>query len=126
MNNHKFRPPLHRPDTMAISNKNSRFSNVQCHAYKFFGHTITHCGLLPKVLAIIQFQSKNAKQCDNVLQKYISQNSVSSKKTFVRALQQAQVLSNGYDSDDLMENDLVIHLFHDNDINLESIESSLE
>ena len=126
MNDHNFCSPRHRPDTRAISDKNSRFSNVQCHACKFFGHTITHCGLLPKVLAILQFQSKNAKQCDNVLQKYISQNSVSSKKTFVRALQQAQVLPDGYDSDDLMENDLVINSFHDNDINLESLESSLE
>ena len=125
-NHQQTRPPRTRPSTTNHNKQQYRFSNAQCHACKYFGHTINHCGLLPKVLAILLFKSKNEKQCETVLQKYIAQNSVSSKKTFVRALQQAQVLPDADDSDDLMDDDLIVHSFHDNEINLEAIDTNME
>ena len=109
-------PPPDR--TQTISNR--QFSKVQCHGSKLFGHSITHCSLLPLVLAVVQFQSNNKTQCETILQKHISQNSVSSKKTFVRALQQAQVLSEAEDSDDLMDDDLIINALQDNNINMDN------
>lgn len=126
---HDNRTRLSRPHShtrSASSTNNQRFSKVQCNACKFFGHTITHCSLLPKVLAINQYQSSNKSQCETILRKHISQNSVSSKKTFVRALQQAQVLPEAEDSDDLMDNELVVNVLQDNDIQLEDADHTSE
>ena len=91
-----------------------RFTNVQCHACKLFGHSITHCKLLPKVLAIMQFKHSNKQQCDNVLSAHITNNSVESKKSFVRVLQQANVLPDDEDSDVYMEDDIVVNTMTDN------------
>ena len=64
-------------------NLNPKFSKVKCHACKQFGHIVTHCHLLPKVLAILQFKTKNEEQCNKVLQQHAANNTVSSKRTFV-------------------------------------------
>ena len=101
-----------------------RFTKVQCHACQVFGHSVTHCTLLPRVLAILRFQEKNSQQCDTVLQKHITQNSISSKKTFVRALQQAHVLPDDNDSDQYMDEDIIIQAIIDNDIDVENIQIS--
>ena len=105
------------------SNENPRhkFSKTQCHACKQFGHVVTHCRHLPVVLAILQFKSKNEEQCTKVLQQHIANNTVSSKRTFVRALQMAQVLPDNDDSDFLLDDDIIINTLQDNDIDIDTI-----
>lgn len=105
------------------SNSNSpKYTKTQCHACKQFGHIVTHCHLLPKVLAILHFKSKNEEQCKHVLTQHISNNTISSKRTFVRALQMAQVLPDTEESDTYLEDDIIVHAINDNDINLDDIE----
>jgi len=111
----------HAPRT-SFTPKKQRFTKIQCHACQKFGHVVTHCTLLPLVLAILRFHSKNKEQCETVLKKHIEQNSVSSKKTFVRALQHAEVLSDGDDSDHHMEADIVVHSIIDNDIHIDDLQ----
>ena len=118
------RPPhKYSSNTTPSFTPRNRYTKIQCHACQKFGHMVTHCTLLPLVLAILQFQSKNRDQCNNVLQKHITQNSVSSKKTFVRALQHAAVLSDDCDSDTHMEDDIVLHSIMDNDIHIDDLQS---
>ena len=95
---------------------NSRFSKTQCHACKKFGHTIQHCTLLPLVLAILKFRSANADKCEHILKRHITNNTVHSKKTFIRVLKNMQVISDDLDSDDYMEDDIIINTLIDNDI----------
>ena len=102
-----------------------KFSKTQCHACKQFGHIVTHCRHLPVVLAILQFKAKNEEQCMKVLQQHIANNTVSSKRTFVRALQMAQVLPDNDDSDSLLDDDIIINTLQDNDIDINMI-SQLE
>ena len=111
-----------RPHSTSYTPK-KRFTNIQCHACQKFGHVVTHCSLLPLVLAIMRFQLKHKDQCDTVLKNHIAQNSVSSKKTFVRALQLAEVLSDHDDSDHHMDSDIVIHSIMDNDIDVNGLQS---
>ena len=105
-------------------NLNPKFSKVQCHACKQFGHIVTHCHLLPKVLAILQFKTKNEDQCNKVLRQHITNNTVTSKRTFVRALQMAQVLPDSEDSDQYLEDDIIVQAFTDNDIDVDLISTN--
>ena len=126
----RFSKPFNRPqttykynrfrnETMAEKPFNSRqrkFTKAQCHACKQYGHLVTHCPLLPKVLAIITFSKKNTEKCEHILRQHIQNNSVDYKKTFVRTLQGIDVLPMDGNSDDYMEEDIVIHTTIDNAI----------
>ena len=124
MNNRRYSRPY--PDSQSKPTKSfdprkrptqhSRFSKTQCHACKKFGHTIQHCTLLPLVLAILKFRSANADKCDNILKRHVTNNTVHSKKTFIRVLKNMQVISDDLDSDDYMDNDIIINTLIDNDI----------
>ena len=110
---------LHRTDSpMPRENK---YSKTQCHACKQFGHIVTHCRLLPKVLAILQFKSTNDAQCQKVLKQHTTQNTISSKRTFVRALQMAHVLPDSDDSDCYLDDDIIVNSLNDNDIDIDTI-----
>ena len=94
----------------------TRFSKTQCHACKKFGHTVQHCTLLPLVLAIWKFRSANTEKCENILKRHVANNTVHSKKTFIRVLKNMQVISEDMDSDDYMDNDVIINTLLENDI----------
>ncbi len=72
--------------------------------------------MLPKVLAIVQFSKKNTDKCDQILRQHIQNNSVESKKTFVRTLQGMNVLPIDGDSDTYMDDDVIINTVVDNAI----------
>ena len=101
--------------------KPRRITKAQCHACKQYGHIVTHCTLLPKVLAVNQFMKKNTDKCEALLRQHIHNNSVESKKTFVRTLQGINVLPEEGDSDENMENDIIINIMMDNAINPDDI-----
>ena len=105
-------------------NFNQKFSKVQCHACKQFGHIVTHCHLLPKVLAILQFKQKNEEQCNKVLRQHTANNTVTSKRTFVQALQMAQVLPDSEDLDHYLEDDIIVQAFTDNDIDVDLVSTN--
>ena len=110
-------PPKHkRFDTGKAPRSNPRFSKTQCHACKKFGHTVQHCTLLPLVLAIWKFRSSNTTQCENILKQHVSNNTVNSKKTFIRVLKNMEVLADKMDSDDYMDNNIIINTLLENDI----------
>ena len=104
------------------NSRSPKYTKTQCHACKQFGHVVTHCHLLPKVLAIMQFKSKNEDQCKNVLNQHIANNTISSKRTFVRALQMAEVLPDHDESDTYLEDDIIINAVNDNDIDVDRID----
>ena len=108
----------HKSSSLA---NDAKFSKHQCHSCEQFEHIVTYCRLLPKVLAILQFKAKNEEQCTKVLKQHITNNTVSSKRTFVRALQMAQVISDTEDSDCYLDDDIVINALHENDIDLDTI-----
>ena len=91
-----------------------KFTKAQCHACRQYGHIVTHCELLPRVLAIIQFAKKNGDKCEYLLKQYTQNNSVDSKKTFVRVLQEMNVLPQDGDSDTYMEDEIIINTTMDN------------
>ena len=77
-------------------------------------HIVTHCPLLPRVLAIINFAKKNGDKCEYLLKQYAQTNSVDSKKTFVRLLQEMTVLPPDDESDNYMDEDIIINTVMDN------------
>ena len=93
-----------------------RFTKAQCQACKKFGHTTQHCTLLPLVLAIVKFRSANTDQCETILKRHVSNNTVHSKKTFIRVLKNMNVISDEMDSDEYMDNDIIINTLVENDI----------
>ena len=118
---HNNFPRPNKQNAQLSSYKNTKFSRTQCHACKQYGHIVTHCRLLPSVLAILQFKSKNEEQCKKVLKHHVNNNTVSSKRTFIRALQMAQVIPDTEDSDGYLDDDLVLHAIQDNDIDMDKI-----
>ena len=97
-------------------NRHEKFDKAQCFACRQFGHTVTHCRFLPKVLAILQFKSKYSDKCDAILRQHIRTNTVESKRVFVRTLQNMDILSQDDDIDTYLENDIIIHTMTDNGI----------
>ena len=75
---------------------------------------MTHCHLLPRVLAIINFAKKNGEKCEYILKQHTQNNSIDSKKTFVRVLQEMDVLPQDGDSDTYMDEDIIINTMMDN------------
>ena len=94
--------------------KTEKFDPTQCYACKAFGHTVTHCRLLPKVLAILQFNSKHGEKCSTILKQHIRNNTADSKRVFVRTLQNMEILSVDDDSDTYLEHDIIINTLTDN------------
>ena len=83
----------HQLDTVETLNVNlhkdyiiDNIASTIINTCKQFGHGITHCTLLPKVLAIMQFQRRNSDKCNHVLKRHTMNNTVNSKQTFVRTL----------------------------------------
>ena len=106
--------------------RSDKFDKAQCFACKQFGHTVTHCRLLPKVLAIMQFKSKHNEKCDTILRQHIRNNTVESKRIFVRTLQNMNILSQDDDSDTYLENDMIVHTLTDNGIEHNDLQSDEE
>ena len=98
-----------------------KFTKIQCHACKLFGHSVAQCRVLPKVLAIMEFAKKEPVQCQRILQQHINNNTLEAKKTFVRTLQQMNVLSDTEDSDHHLENAIILHTAVDNSIDMDAI-----
>ena len=89
---------------------NPRFTNIQCHACKTFGHRVHDCRILPKVLAILQFAEKEKVTCDKILQKYTSFNSVSNKTAMVHALRDIGAWDgDDTDIDNMLQDDAIIN-----------------
>ena len=103
-----------------------KITKAQCHACKLYGHIVTHCNLLPKVLAIIDFSKQNQTKCKEILRQHIHNNTVDSKKTFVRTLQSLDVLPQDDNSDYYMEDDAIICTLIDNAIKPDEVISSEE
>ena len=104
-----------------FSPRHQRFTKAQCHACKQYGHIVTHCTLLPKVIAINQFIRRNSDKCDYLLKQYIRSNSLDSKKTFVRTLQGINALPDDENSDHYMDEDVIIHTMIDNAISPDNV-----
>ena len=67
-NTYNTRPPnTTYPQRSIPKNRSEKFEKAQCFAYKQFGHTVTHCRFLPKVLAILHFKTKYDNQCETIL-----------------------------------------------------------
>ena len=94
--------------------RSEKFDMSQCFSCKQFGHTLTHCRLLPRVLAIMQFHSKHVVKCNKILKQYIHSNTIDSKRVFVRTLQNINFLPHTYFSDSYLENDMIVHTLTDN------------
>ena len=75
---------------------------------------MTHCNILPRVLAIINFAKKNGEKCEYILKQHTQNNSIDSKKTFVRVLQEMEVLAQDGNSDTYMDEDIIINTMIDN------------
>ena len=105
--NDTFRAPTQRC-------RSDKFDKSQCYACKSFGHTVTHCKLLPRVLAVIQFKSKYSDKCTAILNQHIRNNTVDSKRTFVRTLQNMEILSIDDDCDEYLDHDIIINTITDN------------
>ena len=97
--------------------KSDKIDKTQCFACKTFGHTVTHCKLLPRVLAVLQFKSKYNEKCATILDQHIRNNTIDSKRTFVRTLQNMEILSLDEDCDDHLEHDIIINTITDNGFN---------
>ena len=93
-----------------------KFSKTQCFACKSFGHGISHCTLLPKVLAILQFHRKNGDKCEKILAQHIANNTVNAKRTFIRTLMNMEILPPTEDSDAYLSDDIIVHTIMENDI----------
>ena len=106
----------HRQYNPARKQAKRYFQKAQCHACQMFGHTVQKCTLLPKILAIVQFSSKNKTQCDKILQQHISNNTVEAKKNIVRVLQSMNVIPTEDDSDDYMNDDIIINNMMENTV----------
>ena len=113
-NHRNIPPPSNTRSTPKF--RSEKFDKAQCFACKQFGHTVTHCRLLPKVLAILQFKQKYGDKCDTILRQHICNNTVESKRVFVRTLQNMNILSHADDSDTYLDNDLIIHTLTGNGI----------
>ena len=87
---------------------------VQCHACKLFGHAVTKCNLLPKVLAIMKFSTMQKSQCENILRNHIANNTVEAKRNVVRVLQNMHIIPSDADIDDYMTDDLIVNTMNDN------------
>ena len=94
--------------------RSEKFDKSQCYACKSFGHTVTHCKLLPRVLAVMQFKSKYSDKCHTILNQHIRNNTVDSKRTFVKTLQNMEILSIDDDCDAYLEHDIIINTITDN------------
>ena len=103
-----------------------KFAKIQCHGCKQFGHAITHCTLLPKILAIIQFQRRNKDKCTQILKHHIHNNTINSKRTFVRALMNMHALPLSDDSDAYLQDDVIVNAVMDNDISDDDFNSQSE
>ena len=87
---------------------------------------MTHCLLLPRVLAIIDFSKNNQSKCKEILRQHVHDNTIDSKKTFVRTLQSLHVLPDTDDSDQYMEDDAIICTMIDNAVKPDEVQSSEE
>ena len=94
--------------------RSQKFTKAQCNTCRQYGHIVTHCHLLPWVLAIINFAKKNGEKCEYLLKQHTQNNSVDSKKTFVRLLQDMNVLPQDDDSNHYMQDDIIINTVMDN------------
>ena len=103
-----------------------KFDKTQCFACKQFGHTVTHCRLLPKVLAVLQFKSKYSDKCEAILRQHICNNTIDSKRVFVRTLQNMNILSQTEDSDEFLEHDIIVNTMTDNGIDNTDLHSEDE
>ena len=114
------------PHSNFRKHRSDKFEKAQCFACKQFGHTVTHCRLLPKVLAIMQFKSKYNDKCDTILRQHIRTNTVDSKQVFVRTLQNMNILSQDDDSDSYLQNNMIVHTLIDNGIDNNDFQSDEE
>ena len=106
--------------------RKDKYDKAQCFACKQFGHTVTHCRLLPKVLAIMQFHRKHDDKCDMILRQHIRNNTVDSKRVFVRTLQNMNILSQTDDSDSYLETDMIVNTMTDNGVDHHDFNSDEE
>ena len=106
--------------------RSEKFEKAQCFACKQFGHTVTHCRFLPKVLAILQFKAKHSDKCESILRQHIRSNTVESKRVFVRTLQNMDILSQADDVDTFLENDIIVNTMTDNGIDHDDLHTDEE
>ena len=102
------------------------FAKTQCFACKQFGHAINQCTLLPKVLAIVQFHRRNSEKCEYILKQHIANNTVNSKRTFVRTLMNLDLLPSGDDSDSHLSHDIIVNTLMNIDIDDDELNSRSE
>ena len=134
MNDHfKHRKPSYQPKRhytekqMPVQrSKNDKVDKTQCYACKLFGHTVTHCRLLPKVLAILQFKEKHTDKCSTILKQHIRNNTIESKRIFVRTLQNMEIISTDEDFDTLMHHDFIVNPITDNGFDDTDFQSDME
>ena len=103
-----------------------KFSKTQCYVCKSFRHGINHCSLLPKILAILQFQKKNGDKCEKILKQHVANNTVNAKRTFIRTLMNMEVLPPGEDSDAYLSDDIIVNIAVNNNINEADCDSQSE
>ena len=106
--------------------RSEKFDKAQCYACKLFGHTVTHCRILPKVLAILQFKDKHNDKCDTILRQHIRNNTIESKRVFVRTLQNMNILSESENPDSYLETDMIVHTMIDNGIDDNDLQNTDE
>ena len=82
--------------------------------------------MLPRVLAIIQFQRRNKDKCTHILKQHVHNNTINSKRTFVRALMNMNALPLSDDSDAYLQDDVIVNAIMDNDISDEDFNSQSE
>ena len=114
------------PQRTNYKHRSEKFEKAQCFACKQFGHTVTHCRFLTKVLAILQFKSKHNEKCETILRQHIRFNTVESKRVFVRTLQNMDILSQNDDVDTFLESDIIVNTMTDNGIDHKDLHTDEE
>ena len=119
-------PNIHYSPRSNSKHPSDKFDKAQCFACKQFGHTVTHCRFLPKVLAILQFKSKFSDKCETILRQHIRANTIESKRVFVRTLQNMEILSQADDADEFLEHDIIVNTMTNNGIDNEDLQTDKE
>ena len=78
------------------------------------------------MLAILYFKEKYTDKCSTILKQHIRNNTIESKRIFVRTLQNMEILSNDEDFDTLMHHDFIVNPITDNGFDDTDFQSDME
>ena len=94
--------------------QSKKFDQASCFVCEQSGHVVTHCCLLQKIWAIMQFKMKYCDKCDTILQQHIRNNTDESKRLFVCTLQNMSILLQTDDLDSYFDHDMIVHTMTNN------------